>query len=180
MIIGELGLKKGWVYEVIVVTSGARGEKNFAPMGIWTSDIETVLMDVYKGTKTSENILSNRAFSVNFVSGLEAFYDSLVGDVPEMDADAFLELETIDITESEKKHRITARVAGGEIIRKPHLINRAKPLALESMIKFTRVNEGNMAKILEELRENLRVIKKVAPDSPYEEIVKKILDNKRV
>ena len=48
-----IGMKKGWIYEVIVSTY--RGNKpHSAPIGVWTDDFVTLKMEIYSDERHSE------------------------------------------------------------------------------------------------------------------------------
>ncbi len=75
-ILEQIGMIKGWIYEVIVSTY-YENSPHAAPIGVWTDDFATLHMEIYKNAKTLGNILKSREFAVNLVSDLTIFYKSL-------------------------------------------------------------------------------------------------------
>jgi len=175
----ELGLRKGWIYEVIV---GAAG--NAAPMGILTRDFESVEMEVYKDSKTYENILGAGEFVINFVDDVEIFYNSIFEkeniefeDGHLKNADAFIQMKVAGKEELEDRIKIKAVPVEFKIARIPRLKNRAESLVLESLIAKTRiphVSEEERKFLEGKIQENLRVVKKVAHGSEFERILERL------
>ena len=175
----EFGLMKGWVYEVIVTAAG-----NAAPMGILTRDSESIEMEIYKGSKTYENVLNGGKFVINFVEDVKIFYDSIFEkENIELDgnhlknADAFIEMEVGEIKEMDEKVGVKAVPLAFVIIKVPRPVNRAESLVLESLIASTKIPHvsAEERKFLEKkIQDNLRVVKKVAPGSRFERILEKL------
>jgi len=175
----EFGLRKGWVYEVIVTAAG-----NAAPIGILTRDSESIELEVYKGSKTCENILKEKRFVINFVEDVEIFYDSIFEkDKIELEgnhlknADAFIEMEVGGEEDLGDRVRVRAVPLAFVIIKAPRQVNRAESLALESLIASTKIPHvsAEEREFLErKIEENLRVVKKVAPGSEFERILERL------
>jgi hypothetical protein len=70
---------------------------------------------------------------------------------------------------------IEAEVVYIHIRNRKELINRAKSLVLESLILATRIPHLPERKPVELLRENCRVVKKVAPGSKYEYVMQELV-----
>jgi hypothetical protein len=186
-ILEKLGFKRNWIYEVII-TSGNKKKPNAAPMGIFTDDFRNIKLKVYKSSRTCENLLAKKEFVVNFVDDLGVFFSSIFSkeklryknakkiSAPVLSfANSWLELKVNDMKDLGDKIEFYAEIIFFEEIKKKKnekvkLINRAKFLVLESLIKSTK-----RPFLKKEIEENLRVIKKVAPNSKYEKIVEKIL-----
>lgn len=181
-ILKTLGLKKNWIYEAIVTTSDGK-EKNVAPIGIWTKNFSCIEMEIYKNSKTYRNILLTNELVVNFVDDIKIFYRAIYGKdklkykkakkvcAPVLrKAKSWLELKVKRKEDYGDKIRIFAEIISYELKKQVNLINRAEALALESLIKATKLPFKR-----KEIEENLRVIKKVAPKSRYEKIVSNLL-----
>lgn len=162
----------------MIVTTNGDG-RNAAPMGIFTPDFEHICLNVYKSSETCRNILNSKIFVVNFVDDIELFYSAsldtdleYVGNSLVLNgASGYLELEVNGIERSDTVTKLSSRIIDysgeGEI----YLLNRAKFLALECLIMSTK---PVIAK--KQILEYYQVIKKIAPRSRYERIVKDIID----
>ncbi len=175
----EFGLRKGWVYEVIVTAAG-----NAAPIGILTRDSESIELEIYKGSKTYENILGEGKFVINFLSDITIFYDSIFEkeriefeDMRLKNADAFIEVEVGEIKEMGDKAGVKAVPLAFGIINAPRPVNRAESLALEGLIaktKIPHVSDEDKEFLKRKIKENLRVVRKVAPGSRFERILEEL------
>jgi len=175
----EFGLMKGWVYEVIVTAAG-----NAAPMGILTRDSESIEMEIYRGSKTCENILKEKRFVINFLNDIKIFYNSILEkEKIELDgnhlknADAFIEMEIGGEEDLGDRVRVKAVPLAFVIINAPRPVNRAESLVLESLIAKTKIpyvgdEDGKFLK--RKIEENLRVVRKVAPGSEFERILERL------
>jgi hypothetical protein len=184
----EIGMKKNWIYEVIVSTFCVRGP-HAAPMGIWSEDLDTLNMAIYKDSKTLENIIKEGEFIVNFVDDIKIFYGSLFNkgkiafkqarqiNAPVIkDSSAIIECKVKHIEKMENRFHISAEIAGIRIWDEIKLINRAEGLAIESLILATRLPHFTGRRNEDALKENFRIIGKVAPGSTYEHIMEKVMD----
>ena len=175
----EFGLGKGWIYEVVVTAAG-----NAAPMGILTRDSESIELEIYKGSKTCENILRDKKFVINFVDDIEIFYNSIFEkeriefeDMHLKDVDAFIEVEVSEVKEMDGKVGVKAVPLAFGIIKAPRPLNRAKALVLESLVAKTKIPHvsAEEREFLERgIQENLRVVRKVAPGSEFERILERL------
>jgi hypothetical protein len=75
------------------------------------------------------------------------------------------------------KTRILAEIAGQQLGGPVKLINRAAGLFLESLILSTRAHLLPEGQTAGQLRENLRVIAKVAPGSAYAQAMRELIEN---
>lgn len=174
-------MNKNWIYETIVTTKDADGKIRAAPIGISTPEFEHVILEVYKTSKTSENIVREKKFIINFVMYAELFWKAVIhkhldfDDLGHlMDSDVWLEMEVKEVESQDDKIKIYSKISNYKIKNQNFvLINRAKHLAFESIIRFTK---PDLLKAKKEISENLRAIKKVAPGSKYERIVEEILN----
>ena len=184
----EIGMKKSWIYEVIVSTFYAR-TPHAAPMGIWSEDFDTLNMAIYKDSKTLENIIKEKEFTANFVDDITIFYESLFNkgkiafkqskqiNAPVIkDSSAIIECKVKHIAKKENKFHIRAEIVDIRIWDKIKLINRAESLVLESLIMATRLPHFPGRGLDEILKENFRVVGKVAPGSKYEHIMENVMN----
>lgn len=182
-VLDQLGMKKKWIYEVIVSTYHENSPHS-APIGIWTDDFVTLHAEIYKDTQTLKNIIKSREFTINLVSDMAVFYKSLFDktsiayarsskvNAPVIrNVSAFIECRVKGIEEKTKTFHLESTPVHVQSSGATTLINRAKALALESLILATKSSHLPEKKLRETLKENHRVIKKVAPNSPYERIL---------
>jgi hypothetical protein len=180
-------MKINWIYEVIVSTFHVR-VPHAAPMGIWSEDLDTLNLAIYRDSKTLENIIKKKEFTVNIVDDIEIFYESLfnkgnIAYAPSnqinapiiRDASAIIESKVTHIAQKENRFHIKAEIVNIRIWNKIRLVNRAKSLTLESLILVTRLHHFPDRRIEEILKENSRVIAKVAPNSMYEQVMENIM-----
>ncbi len=183
----QLGMKKNWIYETVISSIG-NDTPHAAPFGVKTKDYELIEVEIYKGSNTLKNILANKEFVVNMVVDPIIFYNALFVkeklryrlpnkiDSPILyGSPASIESSVIDTINTKQKIMIKAKVVYIHLHKKFEWINRAKNLLLESLIISTRMPhflEGTAEALL---RENYRVVQKVAPDSEYEFIMQALL-----
>lgn len=158
-ILQELGFRQGWIYEVIAETRG-----HLAPMGIWTDDLETLKMEIYRTAQTCGNILEDEKLTINFVDDIGPFFDSLAGKrITKEDTSAQLEVRVRKASELGEKIRFELDIMEHNIMEEVALINRAKYLALEALIESTKPKPSG-----EKIKGKYDTIKKIAPGSAYE------------
>jgi hypothetical protein len=185
----QLGMQPHWIYEVVVTTRGHAGP-NAAPIGVWTEDGQTLCAALYKGSATHTNILKRREFVVNLADGPLMLHAALhrretLGfkpakgiDAPVLStAESWLEMRLADLSEAGGKTLIQAEVTGQRLDGPITLINRAPGLFLESLVLSTRAHLMPGGQAEAQLRENLRVIAKVAPGSAYVQAMQELLDS---
>jgi len=183
----QLGMKKNWLYE-IVISSIDNNVPHTAPFGVKTTDFKLVSIEMYKGSNTLRNVLKSKEFVINTVSDPTVFYHALYVRekinfgfakmiiAPVLtDSPASIEVRLKNTVNREQSYMIEAEVVYIHIRNTSELINRAKSLVLESLILATRIPYLPEGKPEELLRENYRVIKKVAPGSKYELVMKELL-----
>jgi len=184
----KIGMNRGWIYEVIISTYHDSNPHS-APIGVWTDDFATLRMEIYKNTRTIKNIMTFREFAVNLVSDVMVFYQVLfdkakiayeksakinapvIKGIP-----AVIEFKLNGVEEKEKTFHLTSTPVHIQINGSINLINRAKALTLESLILATKLPYLAEREIKETLLENNRVIRKVAPGSQYEKILRMLLE----
>ncbi len=185
MIPKEIEMRKMWIYEVIVTTY-SNNKPNAAPMGVWTDDLSCLILEIYKGSETCRNILRNREFVVNFTDDILLFYGSIHAkddmkyskaekvNAPVLnDAPGFLELRAGVVEDRGDRVGIRAVIVNSNLNGEIKLLNRAESLALELLINHTKtrvpaISKARRESLKERMKDYLRIIKKVAPDSGYE------------
>jgi hypothetical protein len=183
----QLGMQKNWIYEV-VITSIDNNVPHTAPFGVKTTDFKLVTIEMYKGSNTLRNVLTSKEFAFNTVADPTVFYQALYAreklnfgfaktiKAPVLaDSPASIEVRLKNAINREQSLVIEAEVVYIHIRNISELINRAKSLVLESLILATRIPHLPERKPQELLRENYRVIKKVAPGSKYEHVMQELL-----
>ncbi|MBN1904088.1 MAG: DUF447 family protein [Deltaproteobacteria bacterium] len=185
--LSELGFQRDWTYEAII--SCFNGDMlHAAPFGVKSPDMESIQVEIYNSSNTLGYIMDKGCFIINIVSDPQYFFDSLYSkgqiqfktarliDAPVLaDTPAFIEVKVTGCTEKPQSHLINAEIINIEAATIPELYNRAKCLVMESLIVATRMNHLPEGKAEEILKENYRVIKKVAPGSTCVEMMEKLL-----
>ncbi|NLD37881.1 MAG: DUF447 family protein [Desulfatiglans sp.] len=183
----DFGFKKGWTYEAIISCFNI-DTPHAAPFGIKLIDINRVQLEIYKGSNTLGGLLSTGEFIINFINSPIYFYESIyegeklsftraknVKAPVIKDCTAYIEARVSGNEEKKESYIIDAEIISTTMKNAPVLFNRAEGLVIESLITATRVKylpEGEAEKIL---KENYRVIKKVAPDSACVKTMEKLL-----
>ncbi|MDM8557029.1 DUF447 family protein [Desulfococcaceae bacterium HSG7] len=183
----QLGMKKEWIYEIIL-SSFSNDIPRAAPFGVKTSDFKYVRFALYKGSHTLENILDHREFVINVVQDMDIVYDALYAkdklkyglalkiNAPILnDAPANIEVKLTSTASKNQLVAVEAEIVHVQINKPCIPINRAKNLLLESLIIATRVSYLPEGRAVELLKENNRVIKKVAPGSKYAAMMEELL-----
>jgi uncharacterized protein len=187
-VLADMGIKKNWIYEAII--SCFNGDKpHAAPFGIKLTDMNTVQLEIYKGSNTLTGLLSTGEFVINFSDTTAYFYESIYEreklsftEAKNVKAPvikgcpAFIEAKVTGNEEKKESYIIDAEIICTTMNNTPVLFNRAEGLVIESLITATRIKylpEGEAEKIL---KENYRVIKKVATESAYVETMEKLLN----
>lgn len=184
----QLGMKKNWLYET-VLSSFDKNVPHAAPFGVKTTDFNLVTIEMYKGSNTLKNVLTHKEFVLNTIDDPAIFYQTLYDrekinfglakmiNAPVLtDSPASIEVRLVNSIDREQSLMIEAEVVYVHIRHKSELINRAKSLVLESLIMATRLPHLAERKTRELLRENYRIIKKVAPGSKYEYVMQELLN----
>jgi hypothetical protein len=182
-------LHPNWIYEV-VVTARLGDTVTAGPFGLWTGDGVILEAALFKGSSTLEAIRESRCFVVNFVDDpldlhatLNRREELLFDTVPKGPAagwpvlagvPSWLAMRVVGLKDAGEKILLTAGVTDGSDAGPNRLINRAKGLFLESLVLSTRCRLLGWAAV-DQLRENVRVIAKVAPGSGYETAVRELL-----
>jgi uncharacterized protein len=190
--LSDFGFKKGWTYEAII--SCFNGDMpHAAPFGIKLTDMNTVQLKIYKSSNTLASLLSADEFVINLIDSTTYFYNSLFEmeklsftEVKNIkapvikDCPAYIEAKVTGNEEKKQSYIIDAEIISTTINKTPVLFNRAEGLVIESLIIATRIKYLPDGEALKILKENYRVIKKVAPDSEYIETMEKLLNKHRI
>jgi hypothetical protein len=183
----KIGMQKGWIYEVIVSTYG--GDKpHSAPFGVWTDDFVTLNMEIFSDSSTLKNIIELKEFAVNLVDDMTIFYNSLFDEAnveyrdslninaPVVrNASAIIEAKLKKVENKGNRFHLESMPVNLEVNQPVKLINRAEAIVIESLILATRLPYLPGSKVQEVLRENYRIVRKVAPGSQCERIVGKLI-----
>jgi len=185
----QLGMEKNWLYEV-VISSYHDDIPHAAPFGVKSSDFKSVTIEMYKGSNTLRNVLTHKEFVLNPVDDPLVFYQALYArekinfnpakmiKAPVItDSPSAIEVRLINAVDRKLSFLIEAEVLYIHVQNIRPLTNRAKSLVLESLILSTRRSCFPEQKLDKLIRENYRVIKKVAPGSRYEIIMQELLNN---
>jgi len=181
-----VAFKKNYTYEVIVeIDTGVK--KNFAPMGIkylgMKDGTKKFEIFVFKNTNTAYLLQKNFvSFAAVFSTDINLFYECITKKFSD-DFSSKIEKFPKVVFEIEKVEELDTGLKvvcvlkhidkGTEKDMRKNLINRAKYIALESLIYYTKpIADDEMKK---KISEALRVIKKVAPKSEYEQFVSDLL-----
>lgn len=190
MILATLGLRPGWIYEVAASTLGAGGP-HAAPLGVFTPDGRSLRAELHKGSATLANILNNGILGLSFLPEaamlhtvlhrLESLhFASLEGGNPVpcflQGADAWIELRLTSTADYGRTVHLEALPGRSAIFGPVRLINRAEGLLLESLVLITRRHLLPAELIGEQLRENSRVVNKVAPGSVQAAAMRELLE----
>jgi len=186
-ILRRLGMKREWIYEVVVSTL-CQSLPHSAPIGVWTENFKTLNSEIYKGSKTLSNMLEHRDYSVNLPPDTIGIYNSLFAKhrlvyekskkirAPILSwASANLELKLKAIKERDKTFLVEGEIVSIRTKDKINLINRAEGLVLENLVLSTKLPHLQGKGIRNVIRENYRVIRKVAPGSDYEKVAESLI-----
>jgi hypothetical protein len=178
-------MKKGLLYETIITTKNSDGIPNAAPIGVTCKNKSEIVLYLFEGTHTLQNIKSEGRFIVNILKDPVIFVESTVGELSPDNfkmhgndfyiekTDAFFSAVITKSKEVEKKDHIgkskltviTADV--NEIIIKNkgvEPINRAIFAIIESLVYLSRINivdDKTASQYLERINEMSRLVSRV-------------------
>ena len=120
-------MNKNWIYEAIVTTRDlSGGVPRASAMGVSTPDFEHISLEVYRTSKTSENIVRDGKFIINFVMYVELFWKSVTKEHLEFDdagrlrdADAWIFAQVETTEDAGDKIKINAKILDN---KKPDLL----------------------------------------------------------
>ena len=178
-----IGMEKGRQYETIITTKNTDNTFNAAPIGVICSGPEVIVIRIFKGSHTLDNIIKNREFIVNITYDPELFAVSTLQNLPQdsfdedmtlKDADAYFKCEVISLIEAVKQSDpikkkdeaivIKSKVTELVINKNTKAFNRGFSYVIESLTNFSRfdnVSDAQKEDYLNKFREAYRVVKKV-------------------
>lgn len=197
-----IGMEKGRQYETIITTKNTDNTFNAAPIGVICSGPDVIVIRIFKGSHTLDNIIENREFIVNITYDPELFAVSTLQNLPQdsfdedmtlNDADAYFKCEVISLIEAVKQSDpikkkdeaivIKSKVTELIINKNTKAFNRGFSYVIESLTNFSRfdnVNDAQKEDYLNKFREAYRVVKKVGriDDIKAMKEIKKELESK--
>jgi len=178
-----IGMEKGRQYETIITTRNDDGSKNAAPIGVICAGNDKIINRIFKGSRTLENIMREREFTVNITHDPELFTTPIIGKLPQdsfnedyslKNIEAYFKCEVISLTEAVKQSDpikkkdeaivIKSRVSELTINRKTKAMNRGFGYVVESLANLTRFDKADSEKkeeYIKHFREARRVVLKV-------------------
>jgi hypothetical protein len=198
--LADLGFQKGVIVETLVSTYGEDGKPNAAPMGVVMENAQRIVIRPYTSSLTYKNLQSKRCAVVNVTSNPEFFYRTAFkeanpeGKMPQewfekaevvnaprlRKADAFIEISVVDVT-SLGAEKVEAScdiklIKAATLL--PKVYCRALFATVEAIIHATRVKaflncgkQEQALKLLETIGVCRDIVNRVAPNSPYAEIM---------
>jgi hypothetical protein len=157
----KLGLERNWIYEVVMETGGLHR----APMGIWTEDFDHFVVDIYKDSSTRKNLKGSGIGTIYFIEDPKYFVET--DDIEYFAKANFKVVETL----LGNPKRYVCKVLELDVLKEGEPINRAKGLFTEYLVERSRRKLNDAAD--KRYRHYKRVIKKVAPGSVYERLMRK-------
>ncbi len=181
----SLGMEKGLLYETIITTYNAERIPNAAPIGVICKNKKEIVLHLFEGTHTLENIKTNSKFVVNILKDPIVFVGCTTGDLSFdyfkkhgdnfyiKNTDAFFSANVTSIKEVEKEDSISKskmniiNASVKEIIIKKESaepLNRAIFAIIESLVYLSRINivDENTSKMyLERIHEMSRIVNRV-------------------
>ena len=192
-----LNMNKGQLYEAIITTKNELGEKNAAPFGVTCRGNDEIMLKIFKGSKSLENILKTKEFVVNITSNPLYFTYATINTINPIyfeknnslkDCDAYFKCEVSNIKEATRKDSIKiseamiiiAKVTSITINKKyTKALNRAIYSLIQSLVDFSRidiVDENTREEYLIKFKKSKKLIFKVGSKQEKESI--KLLENK--
>jgi len=176
-----------------LITRNQDGSFNAAPMGV-TRKGATLSVQPFKTSQTYENLMSEEPVSINISNDpllfLATAFKDETDDHPTIDesglksADAVIYSETGGLLD-ESELRATFSLLPKEVVIKspyPTVFRRGRSEAIEAIIHTTRIqvyhnqsHDTKVLKLIEKVKDNLNVIKKVSSEGSPEAITAKKL-----
>ena len=196
----SLGMDKGLLYETIVTTRNPDGTPNAAPIGVVCKNEGEVVLYLYKGSKTFDNVKREKSFFVNILKDPLIFVRSTLGNLDNNEfeshgdgyalekADAFF--RAVVANEKVVQHRdhmgtSTKMVVRAKIQEAVKIQKQVEPLnraiygiigALIYMSRMDIVSENERNTNLDKIKEISRVVNKVGGED-HKKAMKMILDS---
>jgi len=181
--LSQIGMEQGRQYETIITTVDEKGNPNAAPIGVICAADNIIILRIFKGSHTLDNIISQREFIVNITHDPEVFQISTIRNLPEdyfnedntlKCAEAYFKCEVISLTEAIKQSDpikrkdeaivIKSKVVDLVINENTQAVNRGFGYVIESLSNLTRfdmVSAEQKELYLNRFREANRVVTKV-------------------
>lgn len=181
----SLGMEKGLLYETIVTTLNPDGTPNAAPIGVVCKKEDEIVLYLFDGSKTFDNVKREKTFYVNILKDPILFVQSMIGNLDKSEfesnekgfsikrADAFFRAEVSHEKLVQRKDQmgnstqmvIRAQVHETVKIKKQiEPLNRAIYGIIEALVYLSRINivsEYERTNNLEKINEISRVVNKV-------------------
>ena len=181
----SLGMEKGLLYETIITTQNRNGVPNAAPIGVICKNKTEIVLNLFEGTHTLENIKANSKFVVNISKDPLILVGCTTGDLSSdyfkkdnddfyiKNTDAFFTASVTSIKEIQKEDNISKskmtiiKANVDKIVIKKECVeplNRAIFAIIESLVYSTRIKmvDENIAKeYLERIHEMSRIVNRV-------------------
>ena len=181
----SLGMKKGMLYETIVTTQNKAGTPNAAPIGVTCKNKKEIVLNLFEGTHTLQNIKNSSKFVVNILKDPLVFagctsgdlsndyFEKCRGDFYIKNTDAFFTADVTSIKEIEKEDNISKskmnviKADVNKVIIKNKCIeplNRAIFAIIESLVYLTRiklVDEHTSQVYTERIHEMSQIVNRV-------------------
>ncbi len=179
-----IGMEKGRQYETIITTRNLDGTYNAAPIGVICSGADKIVLRIFKGSHTLDNIIAQREFFVNITHDSEIFRISTLGNLTQDDftpdgklkiCDAYFRCEVTDLKEAVKQSDPIKKKDEAIVIKSKvrelviisddaKAYNRGFGYVVESLANYTRfdiVGEDKKEEYIKNFKEAFRVVKKV-------------------
>ena len=181
----SLGMEKGLLYETIITTQNGNGIPNAAPIGVICKNKSEIVLNLFEGTHTLENIKTNSKFVVNISKDPLILVGCTTGDLSSdyfkkdnedfyiKNTDAFFTASVTSIKEIQKEDNISKSKMNiikanvdKIVIKKEGVepLNRAIFAIIESLVYSTRikmVDENTAKEYLERIHEMSRIVNRV-------------------
>ena len=181
----SLGMEKGLLYETIITTQNGNGVPNAAPIGVICKNKSEIVLNLFEGTHTLENIKANSKFVVNISKDPLILVGCTTGDLSSdyfkkdndnfyiKNTDAFFTASVTSIKEIQKEDNISKskmtiiKANVDKIVIKKECVeplNRAIFAIIESLVYSTRikmVDENTAKEYLERIHEMSRIVNRV-------------------
>jgi len=197
----DFGFLEGTIFEVILSTYNKDGTPNAAPMGAILQNPQTLSLNIYNSSQTSQNLNASGCAVLNLTRDIEVFYKTTfkeanpdgkltqewfekaeVVNAPKLRrADATIDVSVTDMKPfGADKTKFTFEVRQiNTTMLYPQVYCRAKALTLEAIIHATRVKafvndekqQKNISKLLATIENSRDIINRVAPNSIYSAIM---------
>ncbi len=154
----KIGIKEKWIYEVLMETGGIHR----TPMGIWTKDFKSFMVDVYQDSSTFNNLKNEGIGSVYFIEDPRYFVET---KDPEYFAKADFKVVA---SVSGNPTRFVCQVLRLDSERDGKPLNRARGAFLEYLVDRSRRKKSPEAE--KRYAHFKSIIKKVAPGSAYDRL----------